>query len=88
VNHVATPDFWRCYRALPPAIRELANKNFALLKQDLSHPSIRFKQIGNLWSARVGLRYRALARHRAEGFVWFWIGPHGEYDKILSTKAP
>ena len=84
VNHFASPDFWICYRQLPTEVRVLADKNFALLKGDPNHPSVRLKKIGNLWSARVGLRYRALARERADGLVWFWIGPHSSYDKILS----
>jgi hypothetical protein len=83
MNHFATPDFWYCYRQLPEEIRELADKNFALLLQNPQHPSLRFKKIGSFWSARVGLHYRALARERAEGLVWFWIGGHGEYERLL-----
>jgi hypothetical protein len=83
MNHFATPDFWYCYRNLPDEARELADKNFALLRQDPHHPSLRLKKIGSFWSARVGLRYRALARDRAEGLVWFWIGRHSEYDQFL-----
>ena len=83
MTHFATPDFWRAYRQLPKSIRELADKNFALLRQDPHHPSLRLKKPGSFWSARVGLRHRALARDRVEGLVWFWIGPHGEYDQIL-----
>jgi hypothetical protein len=32
MNHFATPDFWHCYRNLPEEVRELADKNFALLR--------------------------------------------------------
>lgn len=85
VNHFATPDFWYCYRRLPKDIRELADKNFALLRQDPHYPSLRFKKVGSYWSARVGLQYRALARDRPEGFVWFWIGPHSDYERLLKT---
>jgi hypothetical protein len=85
VKHFATPDFWRRYRALPPEIRELADKSFALLQADAQHPSLRLKKVGQLWSARVGLHYRVLARSRAEGLVWFWIGHHSEYDQLLSS---
>jgi len=42
LNHYADPDFWEAYHRLPDAIRELADKNFALLKADPSHPSLRF----------------------------------------------
>jgi len=85
VNHFATPEFWYHYRRLPDAVRALADKNFGLLRADPHYPSLRFKRIGAFWSARVGLRYRALARDRAEGVVWFWIGHHSEYDRFLST---
>jgi hypothetical protein len=85
MNHLATPDFWYHYRQLPDDVRELADKNFALLRNDPRHPSLRLKKVGRYWSARVGLNYRALARDRAEGLVWFWIGHHGEYDTILQT---
>ena len=83
MNHFATPAFWHCYRHLPQDIRELADKNFELLKQDPTHPSLRFKKIESFWSVRVGLHYRALARSRKEGLVWFWIGHHGEYERLL-----
>ena len=66
VNHFANTDFRACYRQLLVDVRELADKNFLLMKQDPNHPSIRLKKIGSYWSARVGLRYRALAcRHVA-----------------------
>jgi hypothetical protein len=47
------------------------------------HPSLRLKKVGLFWSVRVGLPYRALARDRAEGLVWFWIGYHSQYDRLL-----
>jgi hypothetical protein len=31
MNHFATADFWYCNRHLPVDVRELADKNFALL---------------------------------------------------------
>ena len=84
VNHFATPDFWFCYRQLPPEVRNLADKNFALIQADPRHPSVRLRKVGAFWSARIGLHYRALARDREEGLVWFWVGHHSEYDKIVS----
>jgi hypothetical protein len=47
VNHFATPGFWYRYRQLPEKVRELADKNFALLRQDPHHPSLRLKKIGS-----------------------------------------
>jgi hypothetical protein len=85
VNHYATPEFWFHYRRLPPEVRALADKCFGLLKNDARHPSLRFKKVGDFWSARVGLHYRTLATDRREGVVWFWIGSHAEYDQWLGS---
>lgn len=85
MNHFATPDFWFYYRQLPEEIRHLADKNFELLRTNPQHPSLRLKKVGVFWSARVGLRYRALAKERAEGLVWFWIGSHDRYDELIGS---
>ena len=66
-NHFADPDFWFHYRELPEEIQALADKNFALLKADPRHPSVRLKKVGVLYAARVGLHYRALATERTDG---------------------
>lgn len=84
MNHFATPGFWYHHRQLPDGIRDLADQAFERLRDDPRHPSLRLKKVGAFWSARVGLRYRALARERAEGLVWFWIGPHDRYDQLIS----
>lgn len=82
MNHHATAEFWACYDALPETIRRLADRNFERLKADPYHPSLHFKQIGKLWSARVGIAYRALAVRTGDDLVWFWIGSHADYDKL------
>jgi hypothetical protein len=85
LKHFATSEFWFHYRQLPEEIRSLADKNFELLLSNSHHPSLHLKKIGIFWSARVGLRYRALAKERTEGLVWFWIGPHGRYDQLIES---
>jgi len=69
---------------LPKPVQELEDANYRLLKIDPSHRSLRFKKIGKYRAVRVGLHYRALAVEVEEGLLWFWIGSHSEYDKILS----
>jgi hypothetical protein len=83
MRHFTAPNFWKHYAKLPKDIRRLADKNFDLLKRDPNHPSLHFKQIGHFWSVRAGLEHRALAVDGPEGPVWFWTGPHDEYDKLL-----
>jgi hypothetical protein len=85
VKHLARKSFWEHYDRLPEKIKALADKNFDLLKRDPRHPSLQLKKAGRLWSARVGLDFRVLAYDSSEGLVWFWIGPHDEYERHLSS---
>jgi hypothetical protein len=61
MRHLASRAFWEAYQKLPEQVRALADKNYALLKENPRHPSLQFKKVGRFWSVRVGLRYRALA---------------------------
>lgn len=85
--HKTTKRFWRCFDELPDLIRELARKNYDLLKIDSTHPSLHFKKVGKFWSARIGLNYRALAVKDGEDYIWVWIGTHDEYEQILKREG-
>ncbi len=82
--HKATVRFWTCFYKLPETTQYLAKKNYALLKENPSHPSLHFKKAGKLWSARVDKNYRALAIKDNDGYTWVWIGNHAEYDRLLN----
>jgi len=83
LKQFAAPSFWNCYQSLPKTVRELADKNFELLKSNPSHPSLHFKKVGKYRAVRIGLQYRALAVETGDDLLWFWIGPHSEYDKLV-----
>lgn len=85
MNHHASPAFWECYKQLPEAVRDLADKNFALLRADPMHPSLHFKKVGRFRSARVGRNFRALAVEIEDGLLWFWIGNHAEYERLIGA---
>jgi hypothetical protein len=78
------PDFWDCYRQLPRHIQKQADEKFQLLKADPRHPSLHFKKVGSVWSARVNINCRALADEENGEFTWFWIGSHEEYDRLIN----
>ncbi len=86
MTHESSQRFWHRYYSLPSEIQILADKNFELLKINPKHPSLHFKKIKNYWSVRVGLSYRALGIEiqNKNTIVWFWIGHHREYDKLIS----
>ena len=87
MNHRTLPRFWQLYHQLPKEARELADKNFDLLKSDPYHPSLHFKKVDTarkLWSVRIGLQYRAVGMEKPDGILWFWIGTHVEYSKLIA----
>jgi len=67
----------------PWPVQDLADRAFAILKTDPRHPSLHFTKVGRFLSARVGLHHRALAVEISNGVLWFWIGTHAEYDKLI-----
>jgi hypothetical protein len=84
MNNFTSPKYWRHYNALPPEIQKVADKNFQLFKTNPQHPSLRFeRKKPELWSVRVGSGHRALARQLDDNLIWFWIGPHDEYERLL-----
>ena len=84
MKHLATARFWEAYDSLPPEVQRLADENYALLKNDPRHLSLRFKKVGRFWSVRVGAHYRALAVESDDDLVWFWIGRHDEYERLIN----
>lgn len=84
MKHRASSKFWDAYEELPEAVRELADKSYALLKSVPRQPSLHFKKIGRLWFVRVGEKYRALGLgDEPDGILWFWIGRHADYDTLV-----
>jgi len=85
--HRTSERFWKCFEGLPEAVQATARENFELLKSDPRHPSLRFKKIGQFWSARVGISYRALAVEDGDDLIWVWVGTHGEYDRLIGQQG-
>jgi hypothetical protein len=83
LRHHASPEFWLLLERLPARIQDQAHRNYDLLKSDPRHPSLHLKQIGRFRSVRVGRRYRALGVNVDDGILWFWIGTHAEYDRMV-----
>jgi hypothetical protein len=84
VKSRASRRFWRLYHELPQRIREAADKQYALWRENPRHGSLHFKSIKeNLWSARVTDDYRALATRDGDTWLWFWIGVHDDYLRLL-----
>jgi hypothetical protein len=67
-------------------VQDQARLAYRLFRDNPEHPSLRFKPVHPtrpIYSARVGLGYRALAVRDGEAVIWFWIGSHADYDHLL-----
>jgi len=84
VNHHTTAAFWVHHGRLLEAVRRVADRNYALLRADPRHPSLHLKRVGRLWSVRAGSGHRALAADGPDGLIWFWIGAHDEYERLIA----
>ena len=85
MTHHTTPRYWQYYETLPTRIKILAKKNFEILKVTPNYSSQNLKKIKKYWSVRVGIHYRALGIDTPEqnGIIWFWIGSHETYNKLI-----
>jgi len=55
-------------------------------KANPNHPSLRFRRVDKeepIYSARVSGNYRVLGVLEGDTVIWFWIGDHEEYDRLL-----
>ena len=82
-----TPRFRKALVQLPNHVRRQARIAYRRFQHDPTHPSLQFKQIHPtrpIYSARVGLGYRALCVRDNDTLIWFWIGSHADYDNLVS----
>jgi hypothetical protein len=86
MNSRTTKRFRELLAVLPAHVRQQARGAYRLFRQNPSHPGLRFKKVHPdppLYSARVGIGHRAVGALEGDTVVWFWIGSHADYDKLL-----
>lgn len=87
MNSHVTRGFRALFSELPAQVQRQARAAYRLFQADPTHPGLHFKQINAsplMYSARVGISYRALCTRDGDTVIWFWIGSHAEYDHLLT----
>lgn len=82
----AKRSFWRYFDTLDPRMKRIAEEAYERFRRDPSHPSLHFKKLsgrGDVWTVRINDDFRAACIRRGDTAVWFWIGPHKEFDKLF-----
>ncbi len=83
MSHHASKRFWRHFNELAPELQQLARDDYELLRDNAQQPSLHFKRVGKYWSVRIGSGHRALGVDSPKGILWFWIGEHEEYERLI-----
>ena len=81
-----TERFRKAYRDLPAQVQQQTRRAYRRFLENPSHPSLQFKRVHTsqpIYSARINRDYRALGVLSDNEIVWFWIGSHADYDKLL-----
>ncbi len=81
-----TRQFWRLFSDPPFETQRDAKRAYRLFQGDPTHAGLQFKKLegeDHIYSARIGLGYRALAVMKKDRIVWYWIGNHSEYDRLV-----
>lgn len=82
-----TRAFRKALAGLPPHIQRQAKEAYELWKQEPHHPSLHFKKVHRtkpIYSVRVAIGWRAVGVRTDDAMIWYWIGSHQAYDKLLS----
>jgi len=72
---------------LPGNVQRQAQRAYERFEQNPYRSSLQFRQVHAVlpvYSARVGLDYRAVGMMNGDEIVWFWIGSHADYDALLA----
>ena len=86
MNSRAVSSFWDGYWRLPERVRKIADEQYRLWGENPNHPSLRFKNVARFWSARVTRGYRALGVMDGDSIIWFFIGSHSEYERLIKRR--
>lgn len=82
MNSRTTRRFRELLAALPAHVRRQAQEAYRLFQGNPAHPGLHSKQVHTdppIYSARVGIGYRAVGALDGGTIIWFWIGSHADY---------
>ena len=71
---------------LPNVIQRQTKEAYDKFQKDPYHPGLHFKRVHSkrpIYAVRISKDYRVLGIQGDAEIIWFWIGSHSDYDKIL-----
>ena len=89
ISHI-TEQFRKLLVQLPKDIQKQAKEAYLKFEKDPYYPGLRFKRVHSkrpIYAVRISRNYRALCVQRENELIWFWIGSHADYDKLLKEHG-
>ena len=86
MKSVTTEKFRLLFASAPFERQTRIKSAYRQWKENPAHPSRRFKKVHPrlpIYSARVDLDWRAVGVLEGDTLVWFWVGPHPQYEALL-----
>jgi len=86
MNSHITERFRKAFAELPADVQKQARQAYRIFMENPHHPSLRFKSIHStrpIYSVRIGRDYRAVGIRDEDDIIWYWIGSHADYDKLI-----
>jgi hypothetical protein len=81
-----TQSFRNALASLPATIQKRARAAYHRFRMNPHHAGLQFKKVHAtkpVYSARINDDYRAVGMMDGDDIIWFWIGKHEEYERLL-----
>lgn len=88
MKSVQTEEYRTLFAQLPNDVQKQARKANRLFEEDPYYPSLHFKCINkekSWYSVRINKNCRAVGIKEGDTVLWFFIGTHADYDRILRS---
>lgn len=78
--------FRKAFDSLPEDVRRRAREAYARWQENPAHPALQYKKVHDtqpIYSVRITRDWRAVGILQGEEMIWFWIGSHANYERLL-----
>jgi len=74
MNSHITDKFREAFAELPADVQKQARRAYRLFMENPTRA---------IYSVRIGMDYRAVGARDGNDIIWYWIGSHAEYDRLI-----
>ena len=83
-----TEAYRELFAKLPADVQKQAKKASRLFEENPSHPSLHFKCVNKekaRYRVKINEGYRAVGRKVGDTIIWYFIGTHRDYERVIRS---